>query len=115
MNETNKSEAARLREQIELEYQATQRMFTDFTPTARHEFIIKRQENIAACFEELKKLIPPEETIVILVETLDPLQPSGSSSGSNRSSTLYLICKEKHACFAFQISTPSCTTSCAVP
>jgi len=82
MNETNKSEAARLREQIELEYQATQRMFTDFTPTARHEFIIKRQENIAACFEELKKLIPPEEAIVILVETLDPLQPSGSSSGN---------------------------------
>ncbi len=82
MNETNKSEVARLREQIELEYQATQRMFTSFTPTARHEFIIKRQENIAVCFEELKKLVPPEEAIGILAEALDPLQSSGFSSDS---------------------------------
>jgi hypothetical protein len=82
MNETNKSEVARLREQIELEYQATQRVFTDFTATARHEFITKRQENIAACFEELKQLMPPEEAIVILAETLNSLQSSGSLSGS---------------------------------
>jgi len=62
MNETNKSEVARLREQIELEYQATQRVFTDFTPTAKHEYITKRQENIGVCFEELKKLLLQEQT-----------------------------------------------------
>lgn len=82
MNETNKSEVARLREQIELEYQATQRVFANFTATARHEFITKRQENISACFEELKQLMPPEEAIVILAETLNRLQSSGSLSSS---------------------------------
>lgn len=82
MHENNNSEVARIRAQIELEYQATQRMFTDFTPTARHDFIIKRQENIAVCFEDLKKLMPPEEAIVILAETLDAIEPHCSSSGN---------------------------------
>ncbi len=84
MNETNKSEVACLREQIELEYQATQRVFTDFTPTAKHEYITKRQENIGVCFEELKKLLPPEEAIAIVVETLNSLQSSCSPSGNVR-------------------------------
>jgi hypothetical protein len=82
MNETNKSEVARLREQIELEYQACQRVFTDFTPMAKHQYITKRQENIGVCFEELKKLLPPEEAIAIVAETLNALQSSGSLSGS---------------------------------
>lgn len=68
MNETNKSEVARLREQIELEYQACQRVFTDFTPTGRHEFIIKRQENIEACYQELKQYIGPEEAIKVMIQ-----------------------------------------------
>ncbi len=72
MNETNKSEVACLREQIELEYQATQRVFTDFTPTAKHEYITKRQENIGVCFEELKKLLPPEEAIDCRGDTKQP-------------------------------------------
>jgi hypothetical protein len=73
MNETNQSEVARLRKQIELEYQASQRVFTDFTPTAKHEYITIRQENIGMYFEELKKLMPPEEAIVIIAETLNAL------------------------------------------
>jgi peroxiredoxin len=62
------SELARLRAQIILEYQASKRVFTDFTPTARHEFLIKRQENIAACFDELKKHVAPEEAMGIMIQ-----------------------------------------------
>lgn len=77
-----KSEVARIRKQIELEYQASQRVFTDFTPTARHEFITKRQENIGVCFEELSKLMPPEEAIAMVAETLNALQSPCSFSGN---------------------------------
>ena len=70
MNETNTSEVARLREQIALEYEATQRVFTDFTATARHEFITKRQETIAACFQELQQHMTPLEAAAMVSETL---------------------------------------------
>jgi hypothetical protein len=76
------SDVARLRERIEQEYRASQRVFTEFTPTAKHEYITKRQENIGICFEELSKLMPPEEAIVLVAETLNALQSSGSLSGS---------------------------------
>lgn len=76
------SEVARLRERIALEYQASQRVFTDFTSTSRHEFITKRQENISACFEELSRLMPKEEAIAIVAETLNTLQSSGDLSGN---------------------------------
>lgn len=76
MNETNKSEVARLREQIRLEYEASQRIFTGFTATAQHQYITKRQENIGACFERLRELMPSEEAIAVLAETLNSLQPS---------------------------------------
>lgn len=82
MNETNKSEVALLREQIEREYRASQRVFTHFTHIAKHEYITKRQENIGICFEELSKLMPPEEAIVIVAETLNGLQLYDSLSGN---------------------------------
>lgn len=56
----NQSEVARLRERITLEYQAVNRVF-NFTPTARHAFILARQENIALCFAELQEYMSPEE------------------------------------------------------
>jgi hypothetical protein len=68
------SEVTRIRERIALEYQASQRIFSDFTLTSRHDFITKRQENIGECFEELSKLMPPEEAIAIVAETLSALQ-----------------------------------------
>jgi len=67
----SQSEVARIRERIALEYQASQRVFTDFTPTAKHAYITRRQENIGAYFEELSKLLSPQEAIVIVAETLD--------------------------------------------
>ncbi len=75
------SEVARLREQIELEYQASQRVFTDFNLTARHEYITKRQDTIGNCFEELSKLMPPEEAIAIVAEVLNG-QSSSFFSGN---------------------------------
>ena len=62
----SQSEVIRIREQITLEYQSVQQVFGGFTPTAKHEFITQRQENIANHFEELKKHITPEEAMQIL-------------------------------------------------
>jgi F0F1-type ATP synthase gamma subunit len=64
----SQSEVTRLREQIRLEYEASQRVFTDFTPTARHQFLTKRQENIASCFEELKQYVSAQEAAAILTQ-----------------------------------------------
>lgn len=76
------SEIARLREQIILEYQATQRVFTDFTPTAKHEYVTKRQENIGICFQELKSILPEGEAIAIVAEALESAQSFCSPSGN---------------------------------
>ena len=62
------SKVAQLRAQIALEYQASKRIFTDFTPTARHEYLIKRQENIAGYFEELKKHMSPEDAMLTMIQ-----------------------------------------------
>jgi hypothetical protein len=82
MSMTNKSEVAQLRERIALEYQAVNRVFTDFTPTARHEFIIKRQENIAACFEELQQYMDPEAAMELIIQLGNQIQGSSASSGN---------------------------------
>jgi hypothetical protein len=68
MSETNKSEVARLREQIALEYHSAKRVFTDFTPTAQHEYITKRQENIAIHFAELKQQIGEKEAMHFMMQ-----------------------------------------------
>jgi len=78
----SRSEVVRLREQIRLEYEASQRIFTDFTPTAKHTYITRRQENIGACFEELSKLLSPQEAIVIVSETLNASHSPCASSES---------------------------------
>jgi hypothetical protein len=62
------SEVAKIREQIALEYQSLQFVFTGFSETAKHEFITQRQERIACCFEELQKHVTPEEAMQILIE-----------------------------------------------
>lgn len=62
------SEVARIRRQIEAEYEASQRVLSDFTPTARHAYVLQRQENIARYFEKLKQYMKPEEAIVVVLE-----------------------------------------------
>ncbi len=62
------SEVARLREQIRLEYEASRRILNDFTPTARHEFISRRQENIQAYFTELQRYMTTDEAMSVLIQ-----------------------------------------------
>lgn len=64
----HKSEVARIREQIAREYQAAQQIFGGFTPTAKHEYLTKRQENLGMYFEELKEHISPEEAMQIFMQ-----------------------------------------------
>jgi len=64
----SQSEVARIRQQIADEYQSAQFVFTGFTPTAKHELITQRQENIANRFEELKKHMTPEEAMEVLIQ-----------------------------------------------
>jgi hypothetical protein len=64
----SQSEVSRIRQQIAAEYQSAQYVFTGFTPTAKHEFLTKRNENIANHFEELQKHMPPEAAMQILIE-----------------------------------------------
>lgn len=82
MSETNKSEIARLREQIALEYQASQRLLTDLTATGRHEFINKRQENIARYFEDLQQYMSPNDAMQLVIQVGNQIQGSSVSSGS---------------------------------
>jgi len=64
----NQSEVARIKEQITREYQAAQHVFGGFTPTAKHEYLTKRQENLGMHFEELKKHMSPEEAMQIFMQ-----------------------------------------------
>jgi methyltransferase-like protein len=76
------SEVANLREKIALEYQAAKQVFTNFTPTARHEFITKRQENIAAYFEDLKQHMSPDEAILLIIQVDNEIHGFSASGGS---------------------------------
>lgn len=61
------SEIARITRQIELEYEASKRTFTGFTPTARHAFITARQENIAGYFDDLTHFMTAEEAMNVVL------------------------------------------------
>lgn len=62
------SEVARIREQIASEYQAAQQVFEGFTPTAKHAYLTKRQENLGLHFEALRKHLSPEEAMQIFIQ-----------------------------------------------
>ena len=79
MESSHQSEIAKIREQIQLEYEAAQRTFTDFTPTAQHAYISKRQENISRYFAELKTLLPEQDAIALVVDALESVQSNVSS------------------------------------
>lgn len=64
----SQSEIARIREQIALEYQSAQFVFSGFSAVGKHEFLTKRQERIALHFEELKKHMSTEQAMQILIE-----------------------------------------------
>ena len=72
MEENNKSEVARIKRQIELEYEAAQRGMYGFAAGAtKHEFINARVENIGRYHEKLKTLVSEREATKALAEALE--------------------------------------------
>lgn len=61
------SEVARLREQIQAEYQSAQQGLSGLASgTARHDFITTRTEHLGTLHEQLAELVGPDEAIAIL-------------------------------------------------
>jgi hypothetical protein len=68
----NKSEVARIKRQIEMEYEAAQRGLYGFAyGAAKHEFITARMENIGNYHEKLKTLVGEKEATKALAEALE--------------------------------------------
>ncbi len=65
--EEQKSEVARLMQQIKQEYEAGQRgLYGLAQGTANHRFITRRMEAMGACHQELTKLVGPHEATLLL-------------------------------------------------
>ncbi len=74
MNDPQKSEVARLREQIAIEYLAAKQGLSGLASgTAQHRFITYRMERMGICHDELKKLVGEQEAAKILADALGPL------------------------------------------
>jgi hypothetical protein len=68
----NKSEVARVLEQIELEFQAAQRGLTGLAfGTAKHEFITNKMEQMGRLHEKLQTMVGEEQAVKLLAETLE--------------------------------------------
>jgi hypothetical protein len=84
MRDECKSEVARLLRQIDAEYEAAKRALTDFSITARHDFIEARMENIAICHLELAQLVgTPEQAMALMAETTMNKSENGSAYYKN--------------------------------
>ena len=66
----SESEVARLRRQIADEYIAAKLAMEGFAVTARHEFVTAKMQNIAACHQELVKLVGGQEATKVIAETI---------------------------------------------
>lgn len=73
MNMTqNKSEVARVLEQIELEYQAAHQALHGLAMgTAKHQFITNKMERMGKLHGQLKTLVGEEQAGKLLVETME--------------------------------------------
>lgn len=69
---TNKSEVARLLQQIETEYVAATRGLTGFAEGAKHAAITVRMENLGQLYEDLRTIVGNEATR-LMVERLETL------------------------------------------
>lgn len=66
----NKSEVARILEQISLEYEAAQRIMHDFAAgAAKHQFISARMENMGHLHSELREIVG-DSAIEMVAETI---------------------------------------------
>jgi len=67
----NLSEIARIRQQIQDEYEAAQNGLTGFaTGIARHDFLAKRMDTLEGLHEELIDLVGEEEAIAIIANSI---------------------------------------------
>jgi hypothetical protein len=85
----NKSEIARILEQIDQEYQASKIGLQGLASgSTRHDFIQAKSEHIGKCHEQLVELIGAEEAISIIANTIwssaDQGKPSEPSTASHR-------------------------------
>ena len=68
----SKSEVARIKRQIELEYEAAQRAMHGFAAGAgKHQFITARMENVGRCHERLIELVGEQEAVNTLVQAME--------------------------------------------
>ena len=68
----NKSEVARVLEQIELEFQAAQRgLYGLAVGTAKHQFITNKMEQMGKLHEKLQTMVGEEQAVKLLAETLE--------------------------------------------
>ena len=65
------SEVARIRRQIEAEYQAMQSGLTGYAVTARHDIIEHKYDAIGAHHEQLIRLIGEQKALEVVIEVLE--------------------------------------------
>lgn len=70
----NKSEVARLLEQIKLSYEAANLALNGPAMVGKHQFITKRAENIQQAHEKLQTIVGEDEAIKLVAETLDKMK-----------------------------------------
>jgi hypothetical protein len=72
MIEENKSEVARLMQQIAAEYMVAQAGLSGLAyGTAQHAFITARMENMGKCQEELNALVGEQEATKLVVQAIE--------------------------------------------
>ena len=74
-NPSNKSEVARLMQQITEEYEAAQRGLSGMAITAPHDFITARLENMGKLQEELQQAVGEQDAMALLVEAIERAEP----------------------------------------
>lgn len=74
MEAPQRSEVAKLMEEIELAYQAARLALSGYAIKAKHAFISARQEHIALCHEELRQLVGEQEAMKLMCEAQDKVR-----------------------------------------
>jgi hypothetical protein len=65
------SEVARLRRQIDLEYEAFERLLKESAIVSKHAFITARTEIFASYHEQLVKHVGPEQAAELMIAYID--------------------------------------------
>jgi hypothetical protein len=83
MNNTNKSEVARLLEEIRLSYESAYVAMHGPAIVAKHEFISKKLENMQHSHAQLQTIVGEHEAIKLVAETLDTVGEVQKSQGQS--------------------------------